>query len=349
MRFSRMRNALLNRIDQWWRRQKAFNMVDGDLTDYGGDAAKFYGGLMTADALLSGHPAPCPPGSGAVFYEWNPAEGARGGKMPKVVDPYIRDWSGQMVQNPNAQFQMCSDQMGGGRMDPYTLSGGPMAPPPPPGGPMSCRRPIRRRRGAKGGGIISPANVHVAREMDEQPGGRGAAFVTELDARRRRADAWWAAVSGRRAARGTFPFSISFNRAYMESCPLFKGKQALTEEEAAVARAGDVPPGSSLVRWSSRAPPPQEGWVSCVLCDGLMPARKTELTLLTRGAYAFYHADCFASSLRSRDESRLPPPPEPEDGDEEGATPVSSVSVGRSRPATPPDVWDLDRPDGADY
>eukprot|EP00899_Mesostigma_viride_P020591 jgi/Mesvir1/28533/Mv17804-RA.1 len=129
MRFSRMRNALLNRIDQWWRRQKAFNMVDGDLTDYGGDAAKFYGGLMTADALLSGHPAPCPPGSGAVFYEWNPAEGARGGKMPKVVDPYIRDWSGQMVQNPNAQFQMCSDQMGGGRMDPYTLSGGPMAPP----------------------------------------------------------------------------------------------------------------------------------------------------------------------------------------------------------------------------
>eukprot|EP00899_Mesostigma_viride_P015781 jgi/Mesvir1/24203/Mv10919-RA.1 len=129
MRFSRMRNALLNRIDQWWRRQKAFNMVDGDLRAYGGDAAKFYGGLMTADALLSGHPAPCPPGSGAVFYEWNPAEGARGGKMPKVVDPYIRDWSGQMVQNPNAQFQMCSDQMGGGGMDPYTLSGGPMAPP----------------------------------------------------------------------------------------------------------------------------------------------------------------------------------------------------------------------------
>eukprot|EP00899_Mesostigma_viride_P017672 jgi/Mesvir1/25906/Mv13691-RA.1 len=74
-------------------------------------------------------PRALPPGSGAVFYEWNPAEGARGGKMPKVVDPYIRDWSGQMVQNPNAQFQMCSDQMGGGRMDPYTLSGGPMAPP----------------------------------------------------------------------------------------------------------------------------------------------------------------------------------------------------------------------------
>eukprot|EP00899_Mesostigma_viride_P028058 jgi/Mesvir1/8437/Mv03608-RA.1 len=131
----------------------------------------------------------------------------------------------------------------------------------------------------------------------------------------------------------------------MESCPLFKGKQALTEEEAAVARAGYVPPGSSLVRWSSRAPPPQEGWVSCVLCDGLMPARKTELTLLTRGAYAFYHADCFASSLRSRDESRLPPPPEPEDGDEEGATPVSSVSPvsssgdaprARSRAALPP-------------
>eukprot|EP00899_Mesostigma_viride_P013610 jgi/Mesvir1/2224/Mv04559-RA.1 len=78
--------------------------------------------------------------------------------------------------------------------------------------------------------------------MDEQPGGRGAAFVTELDARRRRADAWWAAVSGRRAARGTFPFSISFNRAYMESCPLFKGKQALTEEEAAWLGQGTCPP-----------------------------------------------------------------------------------------------------------
>eukprot|EP00899_Mesostigma_viride_P018069 jgi/Mesvir1/26263/Mv01626-RA.1 len=162
-------------------------------------------------------------------------------------------------------------------------------------------------------------------------------YADELDAARRRVDARWARMCARQEARNPYPFRISFNREYMESCPSYRGKTPLTAEELAVVQSGDVSP---LTRWSAAALP-ADGWVSCILCDGLMPSQKVELTLRVPTGFAFYHADCFDSSVHRRLDTRLPCR-DREASEEEGDKDEDEVIPSQVQ-------WDLDKPDGGEY
>eukprot|EP00899_Mesostigma_viride_P027183 jgi/Mesvir1/764/Mv17365-RA.1 len=116
-----------------------------------------------------------------------------------------------------------------------------------------------------------------------------------------------------------------------------RGKTPLTAEELAVVQSGDVSP---LTRWSAAALP-ADGWVSCILCDGLMPSQKVELTLRVPTGFAFYHADCFDSSVHRRLDTRLPCR-DREASEEEGDKDEDEVIPSQVQ-------WDLDKPDGGEY
>eukprot|EP00899_Mesostigma_viride_P007352 jgi/Mesvir1/16618/Mv10152-RA.1 len=170
------------------------------------------------------------------------------------------------------------------------------------------------------------------------------------DGRRRKADAYWTALMARRAARvHVHEYDLSFNRGYMEGFGRrYRGKQRLTEDEKAVvdayhAEGESALRGEPLAVWTAPSPPPT-GWVSCIVCNGLMPAGKVEFTkpMPSRDLFVFYHATCFDSltALKSLQvHERLPPPPQASDGRETPEPVATSVVLD----------WDLDKPcDGYD-
>eukprot|EP00899_Mesostigma_viride_P028617 jgi/Mesvir1/8940/Mv06654-RA.1 len=93
--FNRMRSAILNQIDSWWRNHGALAMVDGGVADA---PWKSMARMMNADYRVSGLPQPsCPPGYGSLFFNKDPSD-----PTAKIVDPYIVAADGSLVENPNA-------------------------------------------------------------------------------------------------------------------------------------------------------------------------------------------------------------------------------------------------------
>eukprot|EP00899_Mesostigma_viride_P003701 jgi/Mesvir1/13331/Mv20263-RA.1 len=95
--FNRMRSAILNQIDSWWRNHGALAMVDGGVADA---PWKSMARMMNADYRVSGLPQPsCPPGYGSLFFNKDPSN-----PDAKIVDPYIVAADGSLVENPNARY-----------------------------------------------------------------------------------------------------------------------------------------------------------------------------------------------------------------------------------------------------
>eukprot|EP00899_Mesostigma_viride_P029274 jgi/Mesvir1/9531/Mv08957-RA.1 len=95
--FNRMRSAILNQIDSWWRNHGALAMVDGGVADA---PWKSMARMMNADYRVSGLPQPsCPPGYGSLFFNKDPSD-----PSAKIVDPYIVAADGSLVENPNAKY-----------------------------------------------------------------------------------------------------------------------------------------------------------------------------------------------------------------------------------------------------
>eukprot|EP00899_Mesostigma_viride_P009187 jgi/Mesvir1/1826/Mv21415-RA.1 len=95
--FNRMRSAILNQIDSWWRNHGALAMVDGGDKDA---PWKSMANMMNADYRVSGLPQPsCPPGYGSLFFNKDPSD-----PTAKIVDPYIVAADGSLVENPNARY-----------------------------------------------------------------------------------------------------------------------------------------------------------------------------------------------------------------------------------------------------
>eukprot|EP00899_Mesostigma_viride_P012948 jgi/Mesvir1/21654/Mv04075-RA.1 len=174
-------------------------------------------------------------------------------------------------------------------------------------------------------------------------------FATNEECRKRKADAYWTWLMMRRAARtDVYKFNISFNREYMESfgSPLYRGKQQLSEEERTVVDAYKTEGQSALkgdqLATGTSAFVPSSGWVSCIVCDGVMPANKVEFTkpMPSRDLYVFYHATCFDSTIARQSEhvyKRIPAPPTSNEGDEARETVTNHVVD-----------WDLDKPSDGD-
>eukprot|EP00899_Mesostigma_viride_P007522 jgi/Mesvir1/16771/Mv15143-RA.1 len=167
------------------------------------------------------------------------------------------------------------------------------------------------------------------------------------EARKRRADANWTAFMMRRAARGyVYKYNLSFNREYMQSFGslYYRGKQELTEDEKAVVDAYKTEgepalKGEQLAVWTAPTVPPK-GWVSCIVCNGIMPADKVEFTkpMPSRDLYVFYHATCFDSLVGWKAENvhqRIPPAP-----------PVTETVEVHDMVTSHKVDWDLDKPSG---
>eukprot|EP00899_Mesostigma_viride_P005134 jgi/Mesvir1/14621/Mv05291-RA.1 len=105
--FNRMRSAILNKIDSWWRNHGALAMVDGGSKD---TPWKAMADMMNADYRVSGLPQPsCGPGYGSLFFNKDPSDADA-----KIVDPYIVAADGSLVENPNAKFgPYCQRNKGG--------------------------------------------------------------------------------------------------------------------------------------------------------------------------------------------------------------------------------------------
>eukprot|EP00899_Mesostigma_viride_P018571 jgi/Mesvir1/26715/Mv20492-RA.1 len=130
--FNRLRSAILNHIDAWWRNAGALALVGKE--ENAGAPWKSYANLAVADYRVSGIPQPsCGPGTGPVFFNMDPADPDSAGKL-KVVDPYIVASDGSLVENPNAVYgPVCSrskgvrDLFSGGTGGAYpSMDGGPL-------------------------------------------------------------------------------------------------------------------------------------------------------------------------------------------------------------------------------
>eukprot|EP00899_Mesostigma_viride_P026078 jgi/Mesvir1/6655/Mv06391-RA.1 len=95
-------------------------------------------------------------------------------------------------------------------------------------------------------------------------------------------------------------------------------RRQLTEDEKEVVdayRAEGEPAlkGDTLTEWTASSVP-STGWVSCIVCSGIMPAHKVEFTrpVPSRDLFVFYHSTCFDSLTASdslRVQERVPPAP----------------------------------------
>eukprot|EP00899_Mesostigma_viride_P009571 jgi/Mesvir1/18615/Mv17124-RA.1 len=181
---------------------------------------------------------------------------------------------------------------------------------------------------------------------------RSSQFAVELEGRKRKADAYWTSVMNRRAAREVQKYSISFNKEYMMSFgSLYRGKQRLSDGEKAVAdkylAEGETAlNGEPVTVWTAPSIP-TTGWVSCIVCSGITPAKKVEFIkpMPSRDLFVFYHDDCFDSLTQWKSENvhkRLPPAPKTEDDNKEDDGGDGGI-VGRALD------WDLEKPcDGDD-
>eukprot|EP00899_Mesostigma_viride_P009252 jgi/Mesvir1/18328/Mv18481-RA.1 len=99
--FNRLRSAMLNHIDAWWRNAGALSMVKRISSKQPWES---YSELINADYRVSGLPQPsCGPGYGSVFLNADPASVKDKDKL-RVVDPYIVSADGSVVENPNAVY-----------------------------------------------------------------------------------------------------------------------------------------------------------------------------------------------------------------------------------------------------
>eukprot|EP00899_Mesostigma_viride_P014848 jgi/Mesvir1/23364/Mv21059-RA.1 len=129
--FNRLRSAILNHIDAWWRNAGALALVSKPEKTA---PWRNFANLMVADYRVSGIPQPsCGPGTGPVFFNMDPTDPDSAGKL-KVVDPYIVASDGSLVENPNAVYgPVCSrskiqrDLFSGGTGGAYpSMDGGPL-------------------------------------------------------------------------------------------------------------------------------------------------------------------------------------------------------------------------------
>eukprot|EP00899_Mesostigma_viride_P017581 jgi/Mesvir1/25824/Mv18181-RA.1 len=129
--FNRLRSAILNHIDAWWRNAGAIALVSKGVKD---KPWRNFANLMIADYRTSGIPQPsCGPGTGPVFFNMDPSHKDAATKL-KIVDPYIVASDGTLVENPNAVYgPVCSRSKGvrdlfsggaGGAMP--SMEGGPL-------------------------------------------------------------------------------------------------------------------------------------------------------------------------------------------------------------------------------
>eukprot|EP00899_Mesostigma_viride_P017628 jgi/Mesvir1/25867/Mv18512-RA.1 len=273
--FNALRGQILDKIDVWWRRNGAMSALNThpEAPD-GQDSIEFIKNIQKATYALTGTIPKCPNGSSTVWYDRDPTD-----PKARIVDETITAADGTRVRNPFARFGMCADEpFGADVMAGYPNQGYAIEP--------------------SGGGHYL---VNGARR-----------FNVDYDDRRRKADAWWNAMTARRAARNNvYASEVSFNRGYMEAFGnLYRGKQQLTEDEKEVVdayRAEGEPAlkGDTLTEWTASSVP-STGWVSCIVCSGIMPAHKVEFTrpVPSRDLFVFYHSTCF-DSLTASDSLRV--------------------------------------------
>eukprot|EP00899_Mesostigma_viride_P010541 jgi/Mesvir1/19489/Mv20217-RA.1 len=306
--FNALRGQILDKIDVWWKRNGAMSALSTHPEAPGGqDSIEFIKNIQKATYALTGTIPKCPNGSSTVWYDRDPTD-----PKARIVDETITAADGTRVRNPFARFGMCADEpFGADVMAGYPNQGYAIEP--------------------SGGGHYL---VNGARR-----------FNVDYDDRRRKADAWWNAMTARRAARNNvYASEVSFNRGYMEAFGnLYRGKQQLTEDEKEVVdayRAEGEPAlkGDTLTEWTASSVP-STGWVSCIVCSGIMPAHKVEFTrpVPSRDLFVFYHSTCFDSLTASdslRVQERVPPAPPVTDIIETQPVIIGAVD------------WDLDKPTG---
>eukprot|EP00899_Mesostigma_viride_P029025 jgi/Mesvir1/9307/Mv03433-RA.1 len=305
--FNALRGQILDKIDVWWSATERCRPSHAPRGSCGQDSIEFIKNIQKATYALTGTIPKCPNGSSTVWYDRDPTD-----PKARIVDETITAADGTRVRNPFARFGMCADEpFGADVMAGYPNQGYAIEP--------------------SGGGHYL---VNGARR-----------FNVDYDDRRRKADAWWNAMTARRAARNNvYASEVSFNRGYMEAFGnLYRGKQQLTEDEKEVVdayRAEGEPAlkGDTLTEWTASSVP-STGWVSCIVCSGIMPAHKVEFTrpVPSRDLFVFYHSTCFDSLTASdslRVQERVPPAPPVTDIIETQPVIIGAVD------------WDLDKPTG---